>query len=681
MSLPGPTVGAWALGLLLWGAAAAVLGEAIRIGAARYIPSWRSDEPIQRGVLDFYLGGGVLYLLAAVPLGLFVAPLIDALPIAAAIGLLVLAVRTRRAGRATPLLPMFRRFREPAYLLVIASAAGLFAFEVALAGPIPTGNTFDSGLLTTYTSILLRTHTIARSFAPYASTSILYPQGAPVWLGWAQTSLALPPARTALLVTPLFMALAPLGGFVFGRRWFGSDRAGAAIALMLAWLAPTTRSMVAGSNDFVFAFPLVLWLAAEAARWIGTSPPRVPDAVGFGLLAGYSAAMNPVGAEWLFPALLIGGLLATPAWGGRALAWLGRWALALGAALLAVLPSLVILVEGLASPGFVPGAASPPPNRPTGIGTPGFLGSIDPYLFRSEDIQLSIVPALRAELAVLLTAGVVLLLLFGRGSGLGRYLAPFRTFALGAFLALVGLLGVLWWASTGFGPAVAFEDLTSAGELSLWLFTVYVLIASLPLVLAFEFLAQSRDARALAPSATAAPPASARRARSRAELAHTLVPLAVALVIVVPGVTLTPSNLAPVLTHLYHDFGNVSADDFALLEYAGAHLPAGARVLIAPGSAADFLPGYASDVVLLYPLLPDWPWVNASYTLLREELSNATLTSAGYAAMAALEVGYVIVTGNSTVLWPAFSPAPLLADPGTFPVLFHAGDAYLFART
>jgi len=37
-----------------------------------------------------------------------------------------------------------------------------------------------------------------------------------------------------------------------------------------------------------------------------------------------------------------------------------------------------------------------------------------------------------------------------------------------------------------------------------------------------------------------------------------------------------------------------------------------------------------------------------------------------------------VVTGNSTILWPAFSPRPLLADPSAYPVVFSQGDAYLF---
>jgi hypothetical protein len=122
----------------------------------------------------------------------------------------------------------------------------------------------------------------------------------------------------------------------------------------------------------------------------------------------------------------------------------------------------------------------------------------------------------------------------------------------------------------------------------------------------------------------------------------------------------------------------VTADDFAMLTYLGSHLPPGARVLVAPGSAAEFLPAYASDVVIVYPMVPGWTGINASYSLVVRELTNDTLDGAGTAALRVLNLGFIAVTGPSTTLWPPFSPGPLLNDSAEFPVLFHQGAAYVF---
>lgn len=681
MIVPGPNGAAWAVSLLIAAAAAVVVGEVARWAVGRLVPSWRKLDPIERLLLDFYLGGATLYAIAAVPVGAFDPVVIFALPVLALGAILLREWARSRRPNEEPLARRLARIRRPAILVALASALVLYLLELAIALPIGTGNTFDSSLLTTYTALLLQHHAIALSFRPYASLGILYPQGTTVWLGWTQSIFGLPPARSSLLVTPLFLGLAPLGGFVLGRRWFGTDRGAVAIAIVLAFLGPGTRAMVGGSNDFVFAFPLVLLLLGQSVQWVRSRPPPVAEAVAFGLLLGYSAAMNPVGAEWVFVALLVAGALARPRFGAAGLAWMGRWSLALGSALVPILPTLVVLGRGWGSPGFVPGAASPPAGSLSGLTSAQFVGSIDPYLFRPTDVQLSAVPLLRLELAVLLTLGLALLLFVGRRSALGRYLETARLLTVSGVIATVGLLGVLWIDGRGFGPADAFARLSSGAELSGWLFNLYGVIAALPLVLALEAIAFPRrllpcPAPAEVPWARSPWSLPGRTGRSSPKA----IPWAIALAVIVPGVALTPTALPGVLTTLYEDFGNVTTSDFMLLEYAGTHLPPGARVLVAPGSAGEFLPGYASNIVLLYPLVPGWTWINASYRLLVSELTNGTLDAAGLGAFSALLVGFVAVTGNNTVLWPAFSPAPLLADPSGFPVLFHSGDAYLFGR-
>lgn len=680
MGIPGPGGAEWALGLLAWAGLAAIVGEFLRALVAPVVPLWRRPEPIERGLLDFYLGGALLYLVAAVPWGGFVAPVVDLLPLAAAVGLGALAVRAfRRAGGSHELLASLAPLRRPVYAIVLLSALGLFLVELAVAMPVATGNTYDSSLLTLYTSLLLQNHTIPLSFAPYASTGLLYPQGTTVWLGWAQMLFGLPPARTALLVTPLFLGLAPLSGFVFGRRLFGTERAGLAVALMIAWVGPGTRSIVFGSNDFVFAFPLVLLLAGQAVVWLRPPLVRSTDALAFGLLLGYSAAMNPVGAEWLIVALPIAALVARPRFGGHVRDWFRRWGILVGSALVAVVPSLYVLVLGRSSPGFVPGATAGLSGHPTGISESQFFGALDPFLFGSSDTGISPLAALRLELAILIVVGLAVLFLVARDSALGSYLEPFRVFAAGMAASLVALLAVLWAASAGIAPAIAFSNLSSLSELSYWLFTLFGLVAAVPLALSLERFA-GWVGRANPPPSPASPPVRrARRSGPPPSVARIVLPLAVALLMVVPGVVLTPTELPPFLAGQYHDFGNVTSADFDLFEYAADHLPSGARVLVAPGSAAEFLPGYCSHIVLLYPMIPGWSTVNASYERLVRDLPNATLGPADVQALADLEVGYVVVTGNSTTLWPAFSPRPFLSDPAGYDPLFAEEDAYLFA--
>ena len=669
MAVPGPPTVLWATALPLWAIAVAVLGEAVRSIVARWVPLWRSQEPVERFLVDLYVGGAIFYLVASVPVGAFSLAAVVGLPMAAAVGLLVAAVVRRHRGISGSVRASLLRGVGWAPAVALLAALGLYLVEVSTAVAAPTGNTYDSSLLTTYTSLLLQRGMTPLSFHPYAASMILYPQGSTVWFGAAQLTFGLPAARTALLVTPLFLGLAPLAGYVAGRRLFGTDRAGATVALAMACLGPSSRAMVAGSNDFVLAFPLVLLLAAWSAEWTREAPPSWADAVGFGLLLGYSAALNPVGAEWLLPCLVGCGLVAGPRIAGRAVRWASRWGAAAMASMVPIVPSLYVLLLGLRSPGFVPGSASAPATAHAGISVANLIGSLDPFLFRGSDVELAPVPILRAELAILLVLGLGILLLARRGT-----LSSFARWALAAGVSLGAWLVVLAAAGAGVPVSGGFANISSGAELSTWLFAVYGLVASVPLVLLFDRLAAAGPPRPAGSTGR-------RAARRTPSAGGVVLPLVAVLLVLGPGVVLTPTSLASVERTLYTDFGNVSPSDFALLACAGATLPAGSRVLAAPGSAAEFLPGYARHIALLYPLVPGWPWVNGSYRLVVDQLSNATLNASGRSALAALDVGFIAVTQNNTVLWPAFSPTPMLADPANFTAVFHQGDAYLFATT
>lgn len=677
MSLPGPPGALWTLGLLVWAGGAALLGEAIRGALARVVPTWGRAEPLERLLLDFYLGGAALYLVAALEVGAFVAPVVLALPPAGGVVVLYRVARARRQRTAEPVATSFASgLVEPWALVALVSALGLYLVEMAAATPVPTGNTYDASLLTTYVALLLQHGSVPLSFQPVGAAGLLYPQGSTVWLAWAQLDFGLPPARSSLLVTPLFLALAPLAGYVLGRRLVGRSSAGGAFALALAWLGPSTRSLVGGSNDFAFALPLVLLLGAQAVIWARRPIPSVGDAAGFGLLAGYAAAINVVGTEWLLPALLGLGALASPAFGGRPWAWLGRWGLSGAAALTAGLPSLYVLANARSHPSSLAAELTTPAGGHVGIGTAQLIGSLDPFLFRAHDIELSPIPLVRIELAVLLVLGVAALWWWGTGEGDPRGLAAFGRWALAAGVSTVGWLVVQVVAGLPGSPLHDLAYISSPAELSLSLFTVYGLAAAVPLVVALE-----RAGPTASPAGPTHPPG--RRPRARAVPA--LAPAVFAVVVVVPAVVLTPTALGGVLSQTYADFGNVSAADFALLAYAEAHVGVGTRVLVAPGSAAEFLPGYVRGVVVLYPMAPGWNDVNSSYTLVLEELTNGSLNASGLRALAWLDVDLIAVTGNNTVLWPALWAAPLLrAETGatpTFPVLFHDDDAWLFNAT
>jgi hypothetical protein len=668
VTLPGPTEPFWGGALALFALAIAAFGEVVRVGLARAVPRLRSLEPIERGLLDLYLGGAVFYVLAALPLHAFTPLVLGAVVVAAGLGVVLWlrpATHRRRLGEDAQ--RTGAALRRPPYVLTLLAVLGLFAVELAAIQDVPTGNTYDASLLTLYTSLLLAHHTLPLSLLPVASQGIVYPQGTTVWLGLAQLAFQLPPARTSLLVTPLFLALAPLGAFVIGRLYLASEAAGAGLALVVALLGEWTRALVGGSNDFVFAIPLVLLLAGWTRGWIGPDPPSWRDALAWGSLAGYAAALNPVGSEWLFVLLPVLVVFAGRRRGKAWLAWSGRWWAALGSALVFVLPSIVVLAADRWAPAWFGGGSAVAAPGGVGLNVAQFLGASDPFLFRPTDQWLSSFPLLRIELALLLVVGAGLLVLGLRSDA--RLRAAGR-FLLAGILAALGLLALGIPASQGVEPFRTLAEVTSSAEQSILLFLLYTLLAGLPVAWLLDRALDS------SPTNRAAEPPSRRGriARRSRGVPPAAAAVAVALLLV-PGAVVTGSALAPQLTNLYERFSIVSAADFALLAWAATHLAAGERVLVAPGSVAEFLPGSNPNLVLLYPMTTQGRVGNASYVLVVEELTNGTLDARGVAALDVLDVQAIAVTQANSVLYRAFDAAPLLAAGAT--VAFHADDAYV----
>ncbi|HEV2167155.1 MAG TPA: hypothetical protein VGS23_09320, partial [Thermoplasmata archaeon] len=482
MSLPGPGFVPWAIALAAWAAGFAVAGELLRRIASRYAPAARTLRPVELVIVDLYLGGGVLFVIAVVPFGLFY-PFAPALVIALAVAALAgWFVADRRRGRAWDLRRTVAAFRAPPVLVALGAALALFLVELWTATSVPTGNTFDSSMLTYYVGHLETYRTVPFNFLPATPFANPYPQGTTAWIAAYQGSFGLPPARASLLVTPLFLGLAPLGAYAVGDRLLGTPLAGATFAVAFAFVGSWTRVLVGGSNDFVLAFPLVLVLFARVGVWTGRTPLSWGDALGFGALVGVGVSLNPAGPIWLLLTILFLGVAAGPRSLGRLAAWFGRWLLALGTGVVFALPSLAEEVTGpggLFHRGVVAGSVASP-GVPGGISVAQFFGLADPFLFRGTDVWLSPFPLLRDELAVLIALGAAVLLFprwtpgfTAESREFGRSVLAGGAVAFGILLAGVAVDT----GATGLGP---FLGLTSFAETSILLFTIYTMVAAVP---------------------------------------------------------------------------------------------------------------------------------------------------------------------------------------------------------
>lgn len=655
---------------------------------------------LERVIVSFYAAGGLLYVLASLPISFFSR---ETLPLLvgtlSALGWLVTLGRVwfgSNGWRAFEFRAALRAFpsRHRIHIVLAVTGLALLLYEVWIWTANPFPNTIDGSVQTDFISVLFLNGSTATTLLPFAPMGVIYPQGTTVWFASAASMFDWPIVQTPVLLPPLFVSLSTVGAFCWGERMFGVEtsrgrRAGITLAVASAVLLTWPRFLVAGSYDFLLSIPLLMVGLGLLASNGDSVPSRPRSLLLLGLGLGTLASLSPISAIFLICSWV--GLV----WARRGKSLGTRVVsslriLSAGALSAAFcLPSLIGIVRWWSYPNHVlaPGGGG----TITGLSTPPaqevFLGLIDPLLFRVQDVWLSPFPILKIELASLLIIAIALAGFQAAGwLQSGRLSIPpqiLGTFTVEAIVAGV-LIGIPTFATGGFASLLTTAGLSAPLEFSIVLFMLYSSVATLPLILATEWLATELDPRLYAPSEVTSegprlvPRSLGAHRRLRADTQKLSLALAMACLIVPLGTGLAVTTIeAPtyIVSGIDAQLGNVTASDISALEWSESNLPDCSGILVAPGSAALFLPGYDPHLRLLYPMNPrteNLSYVNAVQDLTTGQFSNTTSSD-----LESLHVTEVFVTGQSNVLYKPFQSRVLESSPNFLPV-FESGDAGIF---
>jgi hypothetical protein len=671
--------------LLALFAALVPLGLLFLRGLERYRGRPFSLAPFERVLVAFYVAGALLFALASLPVALFGGWLVAGVLSAGAVGIVGVWIRER--GRSV--LAFARWFGTPAALLVVAIALLLLALEVGATGGRSYPNVYDGGFQSLFLQQLLTQHSVAWTLSPYADSGVIYPQATTVWFSVPILLFAWPIPSAPVGLPLLFFALAVPAAFCWGARLAGPDRRrgdswGLLFAGAFGALLSMPRFFIGGSYDFVLGLPLFVLALGWILPFLEQDLRSWRDVVLFGALLGVLTSLSLALGEALV-LLVVAFVLAARARTG--LGWtsvLSRLGLILALACVVVVRSIVGVVVWYSYPAHVLSATgSPPYVSIAGLPSPTpatFVGALDPFVPLKP--KLSPLPALSVEIAVLLAVGIALsaLWLLRPRSRVRRWLPA------GAMLPIwVGTAVMFLWTgwlilASGTGTfASVFDSLASYYESSYLLFLFYQVIALLPLLVVVECLLEGSAHRAAAPTDEEEahrpdPPSPLRRRRSRS-----LPPVAIAaaVLLAVPlgiGVGVSAVQAPEYLSSHLAGLSNVTPSDVAALTWAGQVLPACSVVLVAPGSAGQFLPVFAR-VHLDFPMMP--LSVNRSYNVSVWDLIQGVYLPNTRAAMLSLGITEVFVSGRTSVSYLPLDPTPLESSPD-FSAFFHQGDAYVF---
>ena len=679
------------LELLLLFVAFLPLGDGLVRSGERFLNRTTRMTFVERTLISFYAVGGLLFVLGSLPVSWFSTPLVLVVLVA---GVLLwsraptswrnLRVGWDRLRRDWP----GSTLRLAPTMLVAAAVLLLLVFEVVIVGSMALPNTFDGSVQTEFTQVLLRQGSVGTTLEPYADVGIIYPQGTTVWLATGVLLFAWPVAEASVNLTPLFLALGVAGAYCWGRRLGGvntraGQRGGLVFAAVFASLGTWPRFLVGGSYDFVLGIPLFLVLLGWLEPlWHAPRGSWRPHTL-YGLLVGVLASLSIACAELLVVLVVVTGLWTIRPFSKAVLPRAGRMLLIAGCGALFLIRSLMGVALWWRYPGHVMTELSGSPlSAPTSATSPllTLVGLTDPFLYRPIDVWLSPFFLLKVELSILLAGGFVLLSwrALGYHPRLERSISRSMARHLGGVTlsTVIVLAAIVVTPGSGFSPLSA---VSSSGEISVLLFVFYTAIATLPLLWA----AGEVDRWLRQTPGTARDTKSIRRVRYQVR-AHRAVkgknPVEIVLfglilfIPLVSGTAVTATQAPVYVGGLLHDLSNVSRADLDTLQWAGTHLPACSGVLVAPGSAGQFLPAY-SQSRLIYQMNPTPQ--NLSYTRAITNLTYGNYSSSVRADLVALGVTEVFATGQSNILWKPLATFELKSSTD-FHLLFEEGDASIY---
>ena len=629
----------------------------------------------ERLLLGFYTAGAFVYVIASVPIAVYGATLLWVLFGAGAAAYVILAVVERGKG-----LRAVRAFAlTPAGIGLAAGTLGLLVFEVLPVWNHPFPNAWDGSVTALWMNLTLQQGTLPTNLQPYAAAPVVYPLATTVWMTLPVLTLGWPLVQAPVLLPPLFLSLTVPAAYAWGTRWAQpSSGEGASVGLLFGGffglVASWPRFYTGGSYDFAFALPLFLVSLGWLPELVRTE--RVPKNrwVALGLLAGVLTSISLAAGE-AFVVVLVA-LAIAEHWNDRPrlMTWLGRATMVVGfdAAF-----SLRSIISWAASHG-------------PAYTTSSTYGSLDLRLVEGEldpwvpwKYKMSPFPGLSLELQILLVLGLFLAVGAAR-NGLGGRVPP--AFQRMATQLLVGtaamfLMTALLLPVALPGPlSQGLRNVTNLDQTSVLLFIFLAGLSLFPLTLALQRLTGRRQPitldRGRGAEVAFVPHRWGGGRLQRVPLRRAM-SIAAVLVLVVPlgsGAWFSVVQGPSFITQNVGKTSNVTAGDVAVMEWVGGHLPSCSSVLVAPGSAGQFLPEYAT-VSLVFPMnpVPD----SLPYQVAVSDLTSGMYAPATKMALESLSVTEVMVTGPTSVGFLPFSTTPLNGS-GDFSLLTNSADASLY---
>jgi len=272
-----------------------VLGEPWRLALRKFVGLFSFLDVLQILVLNVYLGGFLLYVIAIVPLHLFSATILYTITILSAI--VVFSFHRKKIRATIRKLSLHTRFsfRNHRSSLEIIIVASMFLFSLFIqTSPfnyLLFGSVRDTAIHSLFTQVLIQNKQVPLTEQPYSGAGIVYPQGHTAIIAFSTFVLNYSPPQAVFYVTALFNALTILGAYFLGKTLSRKGHMGLSLAFVFAFVATWPKYITWGSNALVIGFPF-FFVCSSFLVTLAKDRFKIGEIFVIGILFGYLSVLH-----------------------------------------------------------------------------------------------------------------------------------------------------------------------------------------------------------------------------------------------------------------------------------------------------------------------------------------------------------------------------------------------------
>lgn len=280
-----------------------VIGEPLRFLFLRRLRLFVDLDLPQICLLDVYLGGLVLYLIAILPLHLFSGPVVFGITVFGFFFSVSIYLKRFFRGEIGGVRVFLVEHKTTVLSYILLFTMFLVFLWIQLT-PITTlvfGSIHDTSLHSLMVNVILENQHVPFTLHPYLPEGIVYPQASHVIFAYASYVLNYEAPKTVFYITPLFNALSVFGAYFLGKKLWSNRSFYLGLSFVFAFVSCWPLYITWGANPFITGFPLFLiCLGLFFSSLSSHKKNDFKELIAVGVLTGYSAALILSYLETLF---------------------------------------------------------------------------------------------------------------------------------------------------------------------------------------------------------------------------------------------------------------------------------------------------------------------------------------------------------------------------------------------